>query len=280
MADNEVTGSGKAVATDKVTYSGDADQNVQLFKPVLVTGAEGSKTVVEPTGDATNGWDVDVTRVIPGTGATNLGKAEDAGHTTGDVGVMVLGVRNDADADLAGNDLDYIPVSADAAGNQNIRSRRDLTRIAVTSAGLTIATTAYVTGDQVGTQFTFANAARKSGGTGMIVGVTLINAHLTLTGAEVIGAYDVVISRASLTLAGDNVAWAVNDADACNVIALVPLAGAFDIGNNRIAQAFNLAIPYDCSGGTSLYASLISRSGHTFFTQVGDLQLILHVERN
>jgi hypothetical protein len=32
--------------------------------------------------------DVDVTSVIPGTGATNLGKAEDAPHTSGDVGVM------------------------------------------------------------------------------------------------------------------------------------------------------------------------------------------------
>jgi hypothetical protein len=45
VADNETTGTGKAVATDKVTYSGDADQNVQLIRDVLVTGSEGSKTV-------------------------------------------------------------------------------------------------------------------------------------------------------------------------------------------------------------------------------------------
>lgn len=45
MADNETTGSSKAVATDKVTYSGDADQNVQLVRPAHVTGSEGSKTV-------------------------------------------------------------------------------------------------------------------------------------------------------------------------------------------------------------------------------------------
>ena len=35
---------------------------------------------------------VDVLSIIPGTGATNLGKAEDAAHTSGDVGVMSLGV--------------------------------------------------------------------------------------------------------------------------------------------------------------------------------------------
>jgi hypothetical protein len=33
------------VATDKVTYSGDADQDVQLTRPVHVAGAEGSRTV-------------------------------------------------------------------------------------------------------------------------------------------------------------------------------------------------------------------------------------------
>jgi hypothetical protein len=55
MADNETTGTGKAVATDKVTYSGDADQNVQLVKVVQTTGAEGSKTVVDPAHDDPDG---------------------------------------------------------------------------------------------------------------------------------------------------------------------------------------------------------------------------------
>lgn len=65
MADNAETasGTGVKVATDKVTYSGDVDENVQLMRPVLVTGAEGSKTVVDLPGDATNGLDVDITRV-------------------------------------------------------------------------------------------------------------------------------------------------------------------------------------------------------------------------
>ena len=60
--------------------------------------------------------DVDVTSIIPGTGATNLGKAEDAAHTTGDVGVMVLAVRNDAGSALAGATGDYIPLSTDSSG--------------------------------------------------------------------------------------------------------------------------------------------------------------------
>ena len=56
-----------------------------------------------------------VTSVIPGTGATNLGKAEDAPHTSGDVGVMMLAVRNDAGTALAGAG-DYIPLSVDSTG--------------------------------------------------------------------------------------------------------------------------------------------------------------------
>lgn len=58
----------------------------------------------------------DVLDVVPGTAATNLGKAEDAAHTTGDVGVMALAVRNDAGAALAGATGDYIPLSTDSTG--------------------------------------------------------------------------------------------------------------------------------------------------------------------
>ena len=60
--------------------------------------------------------DVDVTSVIAGTGATNLGKAEDAAHTTGDTGVMMLGVRKDTAAATAGTDGDYQPPVSNARG--------------------------------------------------------------------------------------------------------------------------------------------------------------------
>lgn len=60
--------------------------------------------------------DVDVTSVIPGTGATNLGKAEDNGHTSGDVGVMPLGVRVDTpNATVAANG-DYHYIATDLVG--------------------------------------------------------------------------------------------------------------------------------------------------------------------
>lgn len=76
MADNVgyTPGTGSLVAADEVSYSSDTSL-VQLVRPVLTTGAEGSKTVVALGGDATNGLDVDVTRV---TGVVTVGNGADA----------------------------------------------------------------------------------------------------------------------------------------------------------------------------------------------------------
>lgn len=62
--------------------------------------------------------DVDVTSVIAGTGATNLGKAEDAQHTSGDVGVMALGVRSAAPSERSAGptDADYEPFATNEVG--------------------------------------------------------------------------------------------------------------------------------------------------------------------
>ncbi len=65
---------------------------------------------------AGGGGSVVVTSVTPGTGATNLGKAEDAVHTSGDVGVMALGVVTDGSTSLASVG-DYSVIGTDAAGN-------------------------------------------------------------------------------------------------------------------------------------------------------------------
>lgn len=58
---------------------------------------------------------VNTISVIPGSGATNLGKTEDAVHSSGDIGVMSLGVRKDAPAAIAA-DGDYIPFTVSEVG--------------------------------------------------------------------------------------------------------------------------------------------------------------------
>jgi len=276
MADDVVLpGTGAPVAADEAGTA-----FVQLMK--LAYSADGVRTHVEAdsdglkvklgTGTNTIG-SVLVTSVTPGTGAANLGKAEDAAHTSGDTGIMPLGVRNDADATLSGTDGDYTPFSMTADGKQRVVAGRDQIRISVASGGLTTATTSYAVGDQVGTEFALANAARATGGGGMIVGIILISA------ADIIGAYDVVFTDSSITLAGDNAAYAISDSDALKIIGVAQLSGALDLGNNRIAQLYSIAMPYVCAA-TTLYASLITRSAHTFFAAVNDLQLVVFLERN
>lgn len=82
-----------------------------------VAGTEVQVDVVGALPAGTNNiGDVDVLSIVPGTGASNLGKAEDAAHTTGDVGVMALAVRKDTAAASSGTTGDYEPLSTDATG--------------------------------------------------------------------------------------------------------------------------------------------------------------------
>lgn len=60
----------------------------------------------------------------PGTGATALGKAEDAAHASGDTGIAIWGVRNDGGTTvLTSANGDYSPQAVDNAGSSFIRSR-------------------------------------------------------------------------------------------------------------------------------------------------------------
>ena len=120
-------------AANEVLLTGiDADTNaIKTAVEIIDNAISGSELQVDvvaslPAGSAAIGklaansgvdiGDVDVTSIVPGTGATNLGKAEDAAHSSGDVGVMPLAVRNDDIAALGGADGDYATLQVNAAG--------------------------------------------------------------------------------------------------------------------------------------------------------------------
>jgi len=81
--------------------------------------------------------DVDVTSVTPGTAASSLGKAEDAGHSSADVGVCVLAVRRDSAAVGSDTDGDYSTLNVDASGRLwvNVGNTVTVGSHAVTNAG-------------------------------------------------------------------------------------------------------------------------------------------------
>jgi len=109
-----------------------------------------------PTGSNTIGSIASITTaVVPGTGATNLGKACDAPHTSGDVGVMALAVRNDNPAAATtNNNNDYAQISVDQAGVTWVRKRQ----ITTYSAGYRLAD---ATAGRLGLSFAFTANVNK-----------------------------------------------------------------------------------------------------------------------
>lgn len=134
--DTHATGTSKgslmmaaATPTDSAVDANDIGAlSMSLDRRLLVDADIGNTVTVTDDGSftlaANSGvdiGDVDVTSVIPGTGATNLGKAEDAAHASGDTGVMFLGVRNDSNATAFGSaDGDYVPIAVDNNGNLQV----------------------------------------------------------------------------------------------------------------------------------------------------------------
>lgn len=79
------------------------------------TDASGNFTA--PSCNTSGYLNTDVKDITPGTGATDLGKAEDAAHTSGDTGVAIWGVRNDNQAtNFCGANGDYCPVQVSGKG--------------------------------------------------------------------------------------------------------------------------------------------------------------------
>ena len=130
--DNTVLNSG----TGGDTIASDDIAGVKYQRVKVVFGADGSATDASstnplpcdvinalPAGDNNIG-NIDVLTVVTGTGATNLGKAEDAAHASADTGVAVWAVRDDASsASFVSAASDYAPIIVDEKGALWTRTR-------------------------------------------------------------------------------------------------------------------------------------------------------------
>lgn len=174
--------------------------------------------------------DIDVTSVIPGTGATALGKAEDAGHTTGDTGVMLLGVRNDANAAFSGTNLDYTPISVTSSGIQKVEIQSP------SKTSYSASVTALAPAASATDVFEIAGSGTKT------IKVTRLQVSGTATAA---GAYDfVLLKRSTANSAGTSTSPTVvphdsNDAAGTSVVKAYtanPTTGTL-VGNVRVVKA-------------------------------------------
>lgn len=142
------------------------------------------------------------------------------------------------------------------------------------STGLTTSVTAYTAGDQYGDVFTFAAVAGANAGHGVITGITLIDDGDVILGTEL------WVFKDTVTEAADNAAFAFSDADLLKIVAGFPISLplATDASTGRAAAVPNLWLPFTSGAAhDDLFGYLVCRGGHTFFTAVDDLHLILSV---
>lgn len=90
-----------------------------------LSNADGATPLSPYIDSATNRWLVSAT--------TDIGQTEDAVHSSGATGVMILGVRQDSQSDF-GADGDYVPFSIDADGAVRVSGGGGGTQYAVDAA--------------------------------------------------------------------------------------------------------------------------------------------------
>lgn len=137
------------------------------------------------------------------------------------------------------------------------------------SAGLTTATTAYIAGDVLGTEFTFALA--RAAGRGVV-----ITSAVLYDKAQRVGAVDLYLFQTASSPAADNApnSWA----DSVIPIGIIqfgaPIASAL---NNAGLPTAGLPLIVK-SSTVNIFGVLVTRTGHTFFGAVTDLVVVLGFE--
>lgn len=240
---------------DNIVAGSEAQVDVVTL-PSLPSGTNGIGKLTANSGIDIG--DVDVTSVIPGVAATNLGKAEDAAHASGDTGVMFLAVRQDTQSNLAA-DGDYLPPTIDASGN--LRVTLPSTQVAsVLDVQTTVTrpsdTTQYAASDAWSNStsaptaggFTFANAASASGGGGTITDAVIVSS--AAPGTTLQG--ECWLFDQTVTAINDNTAFALSDADALFYLGKIPFTLTVEAVNNSEAHVTGLNITYHCVGSTNL----------------------------
>lgn len=137
----------------------------------------------------------------------------------------------------------------------------------------TITAGAYHAKDAVGGKLTFANAARISGGKGVINSVTIVDDDNELAGLEL------WLYNQDFTASSDNAAFDPTDADNENLVGVIPISSAdyFSANDNACACVRGVGLEYQCVGGTSLYGQLKCTATPTY-TGTGDLTVKIGVE--
>lgn len=228
------------------------DVNVSQYGGVATTLGQKTKTASIPVVLASdedalpitdNGGSLTVDGTVTATiaaGASTIAKAEDAAHSSGDVGVMSLGVRNDAGATTFCADQDYSPIAVDANGRVGIADLGGVISVDDAAGSLTVdnAVLSVVGG---GVEATAQRVTIASDSTG-VLSVDDNGGSLTVDGT-ITEANSAAIA-ASLSVIDD---WDESDRAKVNIIVgnagVTANTGTVDAGTQRVTLATNVALP-------------------------------------
>lgn len=164
-----------------------------------------------------------------------------------------------------------------SAHEQLVVAGRHLTRIQNTP---TINTSAYTSGDELGTLQTLTAAARFTGGGGLLRAITVLDKTQAQRSA-----IDVLFFDRSISVAGNNNPFAPSDADMVNFLGLVAIAtGDYNTAwagtptNSVATKIITEGLPFVCAA-TSLFALAVVRGTPTY-TAASDLVFSYLIEQN
>lgn len=151
------------------------------------------------------------------------------------------------------------------------------TPVTVVSAGLTIATTAYTSGDHVGGVFQFKVGQQESqqgNSYGEICNIVVTDKNAVLAACEL------WLFTSSPTVAADNSPLSITDADLPNLVGVWELTKAYSTALNKIITLPNAEseMPYWTGQSGILYGVLVTRTGNAIFAAVDDVAVTLYIE--
>jgi hypothetical protein len=197
--------------------------------------------------------------------ATHLGVyAEDEAHTSADTGLQFLAVRKATPADLSGTDGDYEPLQVSAGKlwvsplGFPVTVQTDVTRPADTTAYAVNDAMSDSTSAPTAGGFTFTSAARKSGGSGIILDAWVCTSADPATVLQ----GEIFLFDTSVTNINDNAAFAISDTEVKTCVGVIPFQMT-DIGNNGGAHVQDLNIMFTCSGSANLRFLIRVKNAYT-----------------
>lgn len=145
---------------------------------------------------------------------------------------------------------------ADVSATNPVPVEADGATIAVTP---TVTAGAYSAGDCVGGKLSFAGAARKATGGGVVKDIVIIDD----AGQDV--ELELWLFGADFTAPGDNAAWAPVEAELHTLVGIISTAdGAWFAAGTPSAARVECSQRYDLTSGTTLYGQLVTRGTPTF----------------